>query len=261
MNREQQAPLHYQVRRYLLEQIRSGTLQPGDQLPTESELIDQFSVSRTTARRALNDLAGQGLVTRQAGRGSFVSELQIEQELRKLTGFVEDMEALGLHASSKLITSQPVPANEETARGLQIDLGQRVFHIARIRIANGQPVTFDDSYLVADVGELVAGEDLEVDPFYSILEVKLDIPLGTADYVLEAKAAPPSVAAHLAVPAGAPVLRIIRTTYGRDSRPLIYEYLYYRGDRVRYRLTLDRESTSQRLDPSAQKSMPGSAPE
>lgn len=238
---EQSAPLHSRIRHYLLSQIQAGVLQPGDQVPTEAKLMEQFSVSRTTARRALTDLVHQGLVTRQPGRGSFVNELQIDQPLRRLTGFVEDMEALGLIASARVVTSRTEPATEAVARALGVTLGQTVFHIARVRIANAQPVTFDDSFLPAEVGQLVAAEDLEVNPFYAILENKLDMPLGKADYVLEARPADPDVAAQLAVTAGSPVLRITRTTYGRhNSQPLIYEYLHYRGDRVRYQLTLDR---------------------
>jgi len=68
-------PKHQNLREVLLEQIGSGELGSGQRVPSESELIAQFQVSNTTVRRCLNDLAREGYIHRQRGRGSFVSEL------------------------------------------------------------------------------------------------------------------------------------------------------------------------------------------
>jgi len=242
MSRDQSGiPLHLQIRQHLLREIKSKRLQPGDRLPTEKALTEQFSVSRITARRALDDVAAMGLAERQSGRGTFVKSLQIEQELNALTGFVEDMSALGLRSTAKVVLVEDMAASAEVADHLDISLGQRIFHIQRVRLANDQPISLDVSYLREDIGAAVADENLEDRPFYSILEEQLGIPLGQGQYILDSVGADVQVAAHLDVPAGSPILRIERTAFAlRDDRPLIYEFLHYRGDRVRYRLSLQR---------------------
>ncbi len=234
-------PMHSVVRTELLTQIRSGRLHPGDQVPTEPQLMALFNVSRTTVRRALRDLETMGLIDRQPGRGSFVSEPKVEPRLDRLTGFVEDMEALGLHASAIVELIESGPSDAEVSQQLQVAPGETVVHIERVRLANGTPISFDDSYFPADLGSRIAAENLEDEPFYSILEGKYGIALAGADYVLSATTADERVARLLAIAVGAPVLRLERTSRAApDRRPILFEHLHFAGARISYRLTLDR---------------------
>ena len=234
-------PMHSVVRTELLTQIRSGRLHPGDQVPTEPQLMAAFRVSRTTVRRALRDLETMGLIDRQPGRGSFVSEPKVEPRLDRLTGFVEDMEALGLHASASVELIESGPADAEVSQRLQVAPGAPVVHIERVRLANGTPISFDDSYFPSDLGSRIAAENLEDEPFYSILEGKYGIALAGADYVLSATTADERVARLLSIAVGAPVLRLERTSRAApDRQPILFEHLYFAGARISYRLTLDR---------------------
>jgi GntR family transcriptional regulator len=234
-------PMHSVVRTELLTQIRSGRLHPGDQVPTEPQLMASFNVSRTTVRRALRDLETMGLIDRQPGRGSFVSEPKVEPRLDRLTGFVEDMEALGLDATASLEVIESLPADSEVSQQLQLAPGETVVHIERVRLANGTPISFDDSYFPSDLGSRIAAENLEDEPFYSILEGKYGIALAGADYVLSATTADERVARLLSIAVGAPVLRLERTSRAApDRQPILFEHLYFAGARISYRLTLDR---------------------
>jgi GntR family transcriptional regulator len=236
-----EVPLHSVIRTALLRSIRSGELKPGDRVPTEPQLIETFQVSRTTVRRALRDLETAGLIDRQPGRGSFVAEPKLEPRLDRLTGFVEDMEALGLEASAEVVTIERAPATPEVAEVLGMAVGESTVHIERIRLANGQPISFDDSYFGEELGSRIAEEDLAVDPFYSILENKYGIPLGRADYVVASAVADARISELLQIEVGSPVLKMDRTSYAAAVKtPLFFEHLHYRGDRMRYRLTLDR---------------------
>ena len=234
-------PMHSVVRTELLTQIRSGRLHPGDQVPTEPQLMASFKVSRTTVRRALRDLETMGLIDRQPGRGSFVSEPKVEPRLDRLTGFVEDMEALGLDATASVELIESLPADAEVSQQLQLAPGETVVHIQRVRLANGTPISFDDSYFPANLGSRIATENLEEEPFYSILEGKYGIALAGADYVLSASTADARVARLLSIEVGAPVLRLERTSRAApDRRPILFEHLHFAGARISYRLTLDR---------------------
>ncbi|MEO7236836.1 MAG: GntR family transcriptional regulator [Lapillicoccus sp.] len=234
-------PMHSVVRTELLGEISSGRLRPGDQVPTEPQLIDKYHVSRTTVRRALRDLETMGLIVRQPGRGSFVREPRVEPRLDRLTGFVEDMEALGLHASASVELIERVRAGDAVGKHLQVAAGDPVVHVQRVRIANGTPISFDDSYFPYELGSRIAEENLEEEPFYSILEGKYDIALAGADYVVSAAVADERVARLLEIDLGGPVLLLSRTSYAHpDRRPVLFEHLYFAGARISYRLTLDR---------------------
>lgn len=246
MPRQSDVPLHAVIRSELLAEIDSGHFAPGDQIPTEPELIAQFQVSRTTVRRALRDLEMTGRITRQPGRGSFVREPRLEPRLDRLTGFVEDMSALGLSASARVISVEEIRARGDVAENLKVRPGVTIVHIQRVRLADGSPISFDDSYFRANIGRQIAAENLEIDPFYSILESKYRLPLSEADYVVAASLADTRVAELLRTQPGAPILHLERTSYlVSDPNPILYEHLYYRGDLLRYRLNLKRQN---RLD-------------
>lgn len=241
VGRQVDVPMHSVVRTELLGEISSGRLRPGDQVPTEPQLIDKYQVSRTTVRRALRDLETMGLIDRQPGRGSFVREPRVAPRLDRLTGFVEDMEALGLNPSASVELIERVQADDEVAEHLGLVVGDLVVHIERVRLANDTPISFDDSYFPLELGNRIATENLEEEPFYSILEGKYGIPIAGADYVLSAAVADDRVARLLDIEQGAPVLRLERTSSVRpDRRPVLFEHLHFAGARISYRLTLDR---------------------
>jgi GntR family transcriptional regulator len=231
-------PLYHRVRDALLEDTRR--LEPGERLPTEPQLMERFGVSRTTIREAVAELARAGVVTRKAGSGTFVSAPPIEQELKRLTGFVEDMKALNLVPDARVVTKKRAVARGRVAERLDLEPGAPVVLVERVRLANGQPLSFDVTYLPIHIGDRVIQENLELYPIFEILEDKYGIKLGEADYRIEAANASPRVARHLAGKANDPLLLIERTTFASTGEPIDFEILHYRGDRVRYHLVLKR---------------------
>jgi GntR family transcriptional regulator len=232
--------LYAQIEDALALRIRDD-LRPGDRLPTEDELIKQFAVSRITVRHAIQNLAARGLVVVEQGRGTFVARPRIEQQLTALTGFVEDMEAVGLGASARLTTSEVRTADREATAALRLPAGGKARFIERVRLADGQPVSFDQTWLPEDIGAQVASEDLSEEPIFRLLEEKYGIPLLEATYRLEAIVADEGLAARLETEPGSPVLRVARTTYTTGQRPIDYELLHYRGDLISFTTRLTRE--------------------
>jgi GntR family transcriptional regulator len=233
--------LYSRVESVLAAEIADGSLKPGDQLPTEDSLIAQFEVSRITVRRAIQNLVSRGLVEIQRGRGTFVSAPKITQELTELTGFVEDMQTLGRKATARLVGKKMVVADETVARELALTRGERVVRIHRVRLADGVPISFDETYLPLEIGKKILANNLKTEPIFSLLERKYNIPLVEAEYKLEAVAATPDVSAALRVPKGSPIFLIERTSYSTAGRPVDYERLYYRGDLIRFVTRLARK--------------------
>jgi GntR family transcriptional regulator len=235
-------PLYAKIEGALAAEISSGQLAAGTQLPTEEQLIARFHMSRTTIRKAIDNLVARGLVEIRRGKGTFVTHPKITQALTELTGFAEDMVVLGRHPTSRLLDKRIVTADEKTAQALQIALGTQVYRIERVRLADGIPMSFDETYLPLEIGDKVVSNNLDVEPIFDLLENKYALPLIEASYTLEAVIADRHVAQALNIAIGAPIFLIERTSYSTGDQPVDYEKLYYRGDSIRFATRLSRRS-------------------
>jgi GntR family transcriptional regulator len=236
--------LYARVEETIAAEIAAGEYRPGDQLATEDELLQRFEVSRITVRRAIQNLVQRGLLEIRRGRGTFVLEPRIEAELSKLSGFVEDMNAAGRRASARVIRRGVMTATARIAEHLQLARGARVMQIERVRLADGQPVSFDQTYLPLALGKKIVRNDLRMHPIFTLLEQEYGVPLLEADYLLEAVAASKAVADALQVPMGTPIFQIERTSRTAHGNPVDYEVLSYRGDLVRFTTRLFRRKES-----------------
>lgn len=233
-------PLYCQLKRALKEQLHQGVYPPGSRLPTEHELMKAHFLSRATVRQALAELEREGLIYREPGRGTFAATPPIDQPLTALTGFVEDMALAGMQASCQVLGIRTVNAGDAVGARLRLPAHHRVVQIERLRLANGQPVSLDVTFVRPEIGGRLAAEDLASQPIFSILEEKYGILLGEATYVLEAATASRSVARVLGVKPGAPIFLVHRTIRAQDGAIVEYERLHYRGDRIRYTTRLQR---------------------
>src|SRR5215469_16109740 len=243
MSDGQKSLLYARVETVLAKEISSGDLKVGDQLPTEDSLVARFGVSRITVRRAIQNLVSRGLVEIRRGKGTFVTAPKITQELKELSGFVEDMHALGRKPTARVIGKQIVIADATVASQLALTKGERVVRIRRVRLADGIPLSFDETFLPLEIGKEVITNNLKVEPIFSLLERKYDIPLIEAEYKLDAVAAEAEVAAALKIKQRSPVFRIERTSYSTGGHPVDYERLHYRGDLAQFVTHLVRKAS------------------
>src|SRR5205814_6155689 len=116
-------PRYYQLKEIMRERVRAGEWQPGDLIPSERELGETYGISRMTARQAVTDLVIEGLFYREQGKGTFVSDRKITQQLIHLTGFTEYIRARGQRRGTKVLSAEMRPADEATAERLRISPG------------------------------------------------------------------------------------------------------------------------------------------
>src|SRR5258708_39864193 len=107
-------PRYYQLKEIIRERIRSGEWKPGELIPSERELSEQYKISRMTARQAITELVNEGMFYREQGKGTFVSRHKITQQLIRLTGFTEDIKTRGQRPGTKVLSAQMSPADEDT---------------------------------------------------------------------------------------------------------------------------------------------------
>lgn len=234
-------PLYTQIREILRQRILEGTYQPHQQMPSESELIKAFGVSRITVRQALGDLQRAGLVFKIHGKGTYVSKPKAFQNIGRLQGFGEAMSSMGYETFSQLISIKTITAGRAVAPRLKVKEREQITELRRVRYLNREPISLDVTYVPKEIGDRLAKEDLAHRDIFLILENDYGLSLGQADIQIEAMIADETLARLLKIEESAPVLRIERLTYTADGKPLDYEHLYYRGDAFQYRLRIERD--------------------
>ncbi|MAL99211.1 GntR family transcriptional regulator [Hydrocarboniclastica marina] len=233
-------PLYVQIRSTLRQRILEGTYVPHQRLPSESELMAAFGVSRITIRQALRDLHNEGLIFSAQGKGSFVSKPKAVQNVQRLEGFGEAMAAQGHEAVARLLSIQERKPPKAAAAAFELQSGDSVVEVKRVRYLNRNPVSLDISYFPTDIGRRLFGCDLSGDIF-PMLENLFAISLGAADIGIESTLADDETQHHLNLKAGEAVLRVERLTYSRAGRPIDFEYLSFRGDSFKYQFRVERK--------------------
>jgi GntR family transcriptional regulator len=229
-----EGPLHAQISDVIEQAIGSGDLQPGDRLPAERELAAWFGVNRLTLRQSLSDLERRRMIRRSVGRrgGTFVSEPTVERDLSSFAGFSEQARRLGLTASAELLHAVEVPASAEVARGLEVDAGDPVLEIARLRLANRRPVVLESSSFPASRFAGMLHEPLD-GSLYELLTDRFGARPCRAVETLEPVRADTRSAQLLGVEGGAPLLLVERVAFDAEGRPVEFARDLFRGDRTR----------------------------
>ncbi len=241
--------LWFQLAERLASAITGGSLKPGDQLPTETELMKLFAVGRSTVRAGLKALELEGLIWRGQGKGTFVAKRPADQPSSRLAGFHEDTLLRGLTPSAKTRRIELlVPPSSVAARLGQEDTDSAIF-IERLLLADGELIGMHRSILpewVLEGGEPFRVGDLDKESLYALLDARSDSSPARATQTVEAVAASPELSELLEVNEGTPLLKLERLCYDRFGRPVEFVELWYRADR--YRLSIELTS-SPRHDP------------
>ena len=233
-------PLYHQIYLVLRERIRSGELAAGTTLPGEQELARGFSVSRITVKRALNELAGDRLVTRHRGRGTIVARDAVIPMVRgSFDNLIDSLKIMGLETELELLDVQDVLADRFIAERLDVKVGHPVQVSTRLRKLRGEPFSHLLTYVPAAIAERYSVEELASTPLLTLLE-RAGAPVYEAEQWISAAAAEPQIAVALQVNTGSPLLKIERVMRAARGVPVQFICGHYRPDRFQYHFTTHR---------------------
>jgi GntR family transcriptional regulator len=231
IDRTNKLPLYHQLYEILRGNIVSGEWQPGDMIPPESELIERYQVSRTTVRQVLDMLVSEGMIEREQGRGTFVTHPTVEQGLVRIISFTEDMHQRGFEPGTKVLFSGLIPAPPDIAEKLQVEPDEELTHLKRLRLANQEPMSIEESYLVHRFCSGVLEGDYASTPLREALERDFGIRLVRASQVIRAILTPHGLAETLGIKSKSALLLVERVSYSQKNVPVEFLRIYYRADR------------------------------
>jgi GntR family transcriptional regulator len=224
-------PKYYLVKRHLLDLI--GSLPPGSLVPTERVLTVELGTSRTTVRRALSELVGEGRLVRRQGSGTYVAEPKISWPLQ-MTSFTEQASANGYSTSTRLLEATRTRADEEVATRLAVRPGASIYFIERLRLVDDTPMAVETSHLSAARFPGLIAELRKTSSLYRVLSETYDVRPVEAEETIETASASPREAELLDVDTGAPILVLGRHSFDASGNPIEYVRSWYRGDRYTF---------------------------
>ena len=233
-------PLYLQLKEILQAEIRSGTWQPGERIPSEESIRERFSVSRATVRQALSELEAEGLLIRHQGRGTFVCKPKIEMKLQRFYSFTQDMEERGLHPESRVVTFDIIVRRPSIAEIMRVPESEPLIKAVRLRIARGEPIMLETTYIPEHFVPGLTEEDLATHSLYSLLEERYQMRLESAIESFEPVLIDEFAAKMLEVPQGSPALYLERIGCLAEGRRVELSQTIVRGDRCRYFVELLR---------------------
>jgi GntR family transcriptional regulator len=238
LKREAPTPLYLQLKNTLVADIDAGQYRPHQRLLSERELGEKFKVSRMTVRQALTEMIREGILYTQVGKGTFVSEPKIDQQLRNLTGFSQEISTRGARPSSKVLSAQVVPANAHMASVLKVMQGAEVVELSRLRLSNELPLCIEVAHIPHYLCPNILKNDFSQESLYRVFQSDYGHRLVRAEQTMEASLANVHELELLQMTSPASVLRIERFTYNQQDILLEYVTSAYRGDLYKFRLTL-----------------------
>ena len=241
-------PKYHQIYLVLREQLHEGRFAAG--LPGELALMRQFGVARVTIRRALQELAGEGLITREPGRGTRPLALALPEasneggaargaKTTRLTGLLENLVSTSLNTTVSVLEVAAVGASGEVAQALRLAPGDEVQKAVRVRSTGEGPLSHITTWVPGDLARHFGKRELARKPILVLLE-ESGVRVGGAQQTISARLADAQVAPHLGVAVGSALLAVRRLIHDEDGRPVQWLHGLYRPDRYEYQMQLSR---------------------
>ncbi len=236
------SPLYQQIKGLILNSLRLGEWKPGEGIPSEMELAARFRVSQGTVRKAIDALAGDNLLVRRQGKGTFVATHAAQYVQFRFLKLVPDSVTHGSEgpAQRDIVECRRARASADVARALALRTGDAVLQVRRVLSFTGTPTILEDIWLPAAPFKGLTAEKLSNyhGPMYALFETEFNMRMLRADEKIRAEPAIDGRELLLKIPQGTPLLSVERISYTYKDVPMELRRGYYRTDTHHYHNTL-----------------------
>lgn len=228
-------PLYQQVMGEIRKGIEDGSYNTGDKIPSEVELSEMYSVSRITVRRAVEELVGEGILTKKQGKGTYVTKHKVQRKITQesmVQSFSEMCQVNGLTPGAHVVERDVVSGDKISQDYQGVSPEDRFVYIRRVRTADGLPIMLETNYYPYDRFEFLLETDLEDVSLFEVIERVFGFKPGDSSPTLvQITLATADIAHDLSINVGEPLFQL--DTYLTDDRgePLFYEHQYVVGNR------------------------------
>ena len=231
-------PLYYQLKQFILGQIKSGDWPAGSQIPAEQQFCDKFDISRPTVRQAITEMISEGHLTRVNRLVSVAKPKMAGDFFSKLQSFNVEMQAKNLRPSTKVLGID-IQRHQEAEEMFGADSG--VICLERLRFVDDEPIVWVETYLPYPSMESLLNVDFELVSLYETIEDRYPIKIARVDRIFEASAAGVREAGILGIKKGSPICYVKTTAYNQNDEPIEFSIARYRGDKSKFMVSITRK--------------------
>lgn len=236
VNSDSYKPLYLQISDYLKEEISSERIKPGEKIPSETELMREYQVSRNTAQKAIEELVRNDLVERIQGKGSYVKTQKVVFKMQKMTSFSEEMRNKGLIPSSKIIFLGIKKAGVNASQKLQLNEDDLVYCIERVRYGGSIAMAYQTSYLPQKIVPGLEKKIFEDTSLFTVLENIYSLRLYRQEQTIKPVIANARLMKLLDVRNNIPLLHLEGTAFLEGNTPIEYKEIFYNADAYEFTL-------------------------
>lgn len=225
-------PIYKQIEKHLKDLINSGKIKAGEMLPSENQICEEFNVTRMTVRSAYNNLVKEGYITRKRGIGSIVLGNRISDNIGTMKSYTDEMISKGFNITTTLKGLSIIEANEYIKEQLNLDIGENLWEVRRVRYAEGEPVSYMITYMPVKMFPNLKKENCN--SLYKYIK-ESGHSIASARRSVEAVIANEELMELLELDCEAPLLHIEQVAVLESGEFFEYSHTYHYG----YKLTLN----------------------
>lgn len=225
-------PAYIRIHDAIKQKIDQEFWKVGQRLPSERDLSETYHVSRMTLRQAISILVDEGILERKIGSGTFVARQRVQEIMTGTTSFSEIISNQGKQPSSKLISYQKKIANETEIEKLQLQKGDIVVRMERVRYADNIPIVYEVAAVPEKIIKTFKKEEV-TDQFFKTLRLH-GHEIEKSQQTIYAKTAGEALADLLEIKKGKGILCLTQISYFTDGKPFEYVKSQYVGDRFEF---------------------------
>jgi GntR family transcriptional regulator len=236
LRQDDKTPLYIQLKESIRSSILDGTWKYGDKIPTELELSERYNISRITVRNAILELVDEGYLVKKQGKGTFVNKKKIDRKIVHFLGFTEACKANGLTASSKVIKREIIQPTEKDKEMLQLEDGDALLYVQRVRYANDSPIMLENNYFSYRYYHFLQEKELEGSLYKTIEETIHVTPTRSGEISLEMVRASGEQTELLNVSSGEPLFYLETVIYDENESPVHIGRQFIIGEEYKFTL-------------------------
>lgn len=226
-------PQYIKIKEYIIQNIRDGKYKENEQIESEHALCELFNVTRMTVRQALTDLINDNIIYSIPKVGSFVCKKSRFKSFDGLNSVTEDCAKKDEICTTKVITYELIPADDHIRQEMSLEADSQVWHIKRVRYANGEPLAFEECFcnhkITGDIPLSAPSTSL-----FHYFEDELGLHISFSDQQIDAVLAGEELSSYLNVDKMTPLLRVLSITCLHNGQIIEYGYTYYRVDKYTF---------------------------
>ncbi|WP_010531794.1 GntR family transcriptional regulator [Lentibacillus jeotgali] len=226
-------PLHNQLKELIRNEVLKGNF--NGKIPSERVLMETYSVSRTTIRLALSDLVHEGILVKRHGRGTFTSNIPVQDWLGSFRSITETIRNMNMEPGTRLLSQEERSRSKKAKEMFKVD---KYYLIERLRFADDTPIAIEKHYYPVEIGYKLKDFDLHSVVLYDLLQSSLGINLWKAQQMIMSGKPTQTDSEHLNIDQNSSVLLSERLIKDPDGRPVEFLQSVFRSDMYAFNIEL-----------------------